>query len=144
MGQLPQAMPRAISEAGQVRCSALPPGTRRQICDLLQALAAVEGHFAAGGPAKVPAMLLRDLVVIIVRLVGRTWLDAHVDTTAAALCALPDARQLPPLAELDQILASVLSNRFRQAPAAATGGGVRPLTQLPPGAARQLRISRFG
>ena len=132
MGQLPQAMPRAISEAGQVRCSALPPATRSQICDLLQALAAVECHFAAGGPAKVPAMLLRDLVVIIVRLVGRTWLNAHADTTTAAFCALPDARQLPPLAELDQILASVLSNRFRQAPTPATGGGVRPLTQVPP------------
>ena len=119
MGQLPQAMPKAISEAGQVRRSALPPGNRRQICDLLQALAAVECHFTAGGPAKVPAMLLRDLVVIIVRLVGRTWLDVHADTTAAAFCALADSRQLPPLAELDQILASVLSNRFRRAPTAA-------------------------
>jgi hypothetical protein len=37
--------------------------------------------------AKVPAMLLRDLVVIIVRLAGRMWLDAHADTTAAAFCA---------------------------------------------------------
>ena len=121
MGQLPQAMPRAISEAGQVRCSALSPATRSQICDLLQALAAVECHFDADGPTGAPAGLLRDLVIITARLVGPAWLEAHAETTAAAFSALHTARQLPPLPELDQILASALSNRFSQAPTAATG-----------------------
>jgi len=121
VSQLPQAMPKTISEADHVRCSPCPPDTRCQICDLLQALAAVECHFAAGGPAGVPAGLLRDLVIITARLAGAAWLEAHAETTAAAFSALHTARQLPPLPELDRILASLLSNRFSQAPTAATG-----------------------
>ena len=121
MGQLPQAMPKTISEADHVRRSACRPDIRRQISDLLQALAAVECHFAADGPTGAPAGLLRDLVIITARLVGPAWLEAHAETTAAAFSALHPARQLPPLPELDQILASALSNRFSQAPTAATG-----------------------
>lgn len=118
MGRLPEAMPRTISAAAQVHRSAHIPDVRRQAGDLLQALATIECHFAVGGPAWVPAGLLRDLVLITGGLAGRRWLAANPDT-AAAFTALHVTRQPPPLPELDRILTSVLSDRFGLAPAAA-------------------------
>ena len=63
--------------------------------------------------------LLRDLVIITARLAGRTWLEANTDSTAA-FTALQATWQPPPLPDLDQILARMLSDRFAlPAPTAA-------------------------
>jgi len=77
----------------------------------MMALAAVECHAGLGESAVMFPALLRDLVIITASLAGRTWLEANADRTAAfnALQATPAP---PPLAELDQILARVLSDRF--------------------------------
>ena len=112
MGLLPVAMPQTISAADHLRRSACPPDTRREASDLLLALAAVECHVSVGGPARVPPALLRDLVIMTGRLAGRTWLEAKADSTAAAFAELQATWQPPPLPELDQILARVLSDRF--------------------------------
>lgn len=111
MGQLPAAMPKTIRATDHLLRSARPPDTRHQAGDLLLALAAVECHVAVGGPAQMLPALLRDLVVITSRLAGRTWLEANADS-AAAFTALQATLQPPPLPELDQILACVLSDRF--------------------------------
>jgi len=111
-------MPKTISAAGQVRRCAGLTGARRQVGDLLQALAAVECQFTVGGPAAVPAGLLRDLVLITGGLAGRSWLAANPDTVGA-FTALHITPQPPPLPELDRILAGVLSGRFGLAPPAA-------------------------
>jgi len=117
--RLPAAMPSTISAADQLRRSARPPDARRQAGDLLLTLAAVECHASVSGPALVPPALLRDLVIITARLAGRAWLEANADSEAA-FTALQATRQPPPLPELDQILARVLSDRFRlPAPTAA-------------------------
>jgi len=110
--RLPAAMPGTISAADRLLRSACPPDARRQAGDLLLTLAAVECHASCGGPALVPPALLRDLVIITARMAGRTWLDANADG-AAAFTALQATSQPPPLPELDQILAQVLSDRFR-------------------------------
>jgi hypothetical protein len=115
---MPDAMPRTLGAADHVRRTACPPEVRREVGDLLQALAAVECDFAVGGPAGVPAALLRDLVIITTGLVGRNWLEANADMTAD-FTALYGTRLPPPLAELDGILAGVLSARFRLQPATA-------------------------
>ena len=109
MKRLPAAMPGTISAADRLLRSTCPPDARRQAGDLLLTLAAVECHASCGGPALVPPALLRDLV-ITARMAGRTWLDANADG-AAAFTAL-EATSQPPLPELDQILAWVLSDRF--------------------------------
>ena len=111
MGRLHAAVPQTISAADHLRCSACPPDIRGQAGDLLLALAAVECHASAGGPARVPPVLLRDLVIITGRLAGRTWLKANADR-AAAFAALQATWRPPPLAELDHILARLLSDRF--------------------------------
>ncbi len=111
MGQLPSAMPQTISATDHLLRCACPPGTRRHALDLLLALAAVESHVSAGGPAPTLPALLRDLVIITTRLAGRTWLEANADA-AAAFTALQATLQPPPLPELDHILARVLSERF--------------------------------
>ena len=111
MGQLPTALPKTISATDCLRRSACPPCARQQVADLLLALAAVECHVSSGGPALMLPSLLRDLVIITTRLAGRAWLEAHADTTAA-FTALHATVQPPPLPELDQILARVLSDRF--------------------------------
>ena len=105
------AVPKTISAADHLRRSACPPDILRQASDLLLALAAVECHVSAGGPARVPPALLRDLVIITARLAGRTWLQARADTTGA-FTALQATWQPPPLPELDHVLARVLSDRF--------------------------------
>ena len=110
MGRLPAAMPSTISAADQLLRSALPPDDRRQACDLLMTLAAVECHVSVGGLAVVPPGLLRDLVIMTGRLAGRSWPDADADRTAA-FTALQVTPEPPPLAELDQILARMLSDR---------------------------------
>ena len=118
MRRLPAAMPSTISAADQLRRSARPPDAR-QAGDLLLTLAAVECHASVSGPAQVPPALLRDLVIITARLAGRTWLEANTEGTAA-FTAVQSTWQLPPLPELDQILARVLSDRFGlPSPAAA-------------------------
>ena len=111
MGRLPAAMPKTLSAADQLRRSACPPDARSQAGDLLLTLAAVECRASVGGPAAVPPALLRDVVIITAKLAGRAWLDAHADRTAA-FTALQATWQPPPLPELDQILARVLSDRF--------------------------------
>jgi len=104
-------MPGTISVADYLCRSACPPAARRHAGDLLLTVAAVECHASVGGPAAVPLALLRDLVIITARLAGRAWLDAHAGSTAA-FTALQASWQPPPLPELDQILARVLSDRF--------------------------------
>jgi len=111
VGQLPAAMPKTISATDHLLHSACPPDARHQAADLLLALAAVECHVSSGGPVLMLPGLLRDLVIITARLAGRTWLEAHADSTAA-FTALDATVQPPPLPELDQILAHVLSDRF--------------------------------
>jgi hypothetical protein len=111
VGRLPAAMPNTISAADHLRRSACPPNTRRQAGDLLLTLAAVECHASVGGPAVVPPGLLRDLVIITARVAGHAWLDANADSTAA-FSSMQAIWQPPPLPELDQILARVLSDRF--------------------------------
>jgi len=111
VGRLSAAMPCTISAADQLRRSAVLFDDRRQVLDLLLTLAAVECHASVGGPAVVPAALLRDLVIITGRLAGRGWLEASADKSAA-FTALLVTLEPPPLAELDQILARVLSDRF--------------------------------
>ena len=112
-------MPKTISAADQLRRSACRADARRQAGDLLLTLAAVECHASAGGSALMLPALLRDLVIITARLAGRTWLEAHPDSIAA-FTALQATVQPPPLPELDQILARVLSDRFGlPSPAAA-------------------------
>ena len=110
MGRLP-AMPSMITAVDQLRRSGCPPAIRRQAGDLLLTLAAVECHASLGGPAPAPPALLRDLVIITARLAGPTWLEANADGMAA-FTAVQGTWRLPPLPELDQILARVLSDRF--------------------------------
>jgi hypothetical protein len=123
----PAAMPRTTSAADQLLRSACPPGTRRQAGDLMMTLAAVECHAGPGGPAVMVPALLRDLVIITARLAGRTWLEASADRTAA-FTALQATPLPPPLAELDQILARVLADRFGLPP---PGGSSLNRTNLP-------------
>jgi hypothetical protein len=111
VGRLPAAMPSTISAADHLRRSAVLCDDRRQFLDLLLTLVAVECHASVSGPAVVPAALLRDLVIITGRLAGRSGLEANADGTAA-FTALQVMLEPPPLAELDQILARVLSDRF--------------------------------
>jgi hypothetical protein len=111
-------MPKTIGTADHLRRSARAPDTRRQAGDLLLALAAVECHVTAAGWVEVLPALLRDLVIITARLVGRTWLETHPESTAT-FTALYAADRPPPLPELDQILARLLSNRFGLTPPAA-------------------------
>jgi hypothetical protein len=112
-------MPGTISAADQLRRSDWPSAIRRQADDLLLTLAAVECHASLGGPVPAPHALLRDLVIITAGLAGRTWLEANTEGTAA-FTAVQSTWQLPPLPELDQILARVLSDRFGlPSPAAA-------------------------
>jgi len=118
MARLPVAVPKTISVADQLRRSAVPPDTLRQASDLLLALAAVECHASAGGPARVPPALLRDLVILTGRLAGRTWLQARADAVAA-FTDLQATWQPPPLPELDRVLARVLADRFGLTPPAA-------------------------
>ena len=119
MGRLPAAMPGTIRAADQLRRSDCSPAICRQVGDLLLTLAAVECHASLGRPASAPSALLRDLVIITARLAGHTWLEANAEGTAA-FTAVQASWRLPPLAELDQILARVLSDRFGlPSPAAA-------------------------
>ena len=90
---------------------------RRKVAGLLQALATVECRFAMGGPAGVPAGLLRDLVILTARLAGRRWLEADPDSMAVFTALY--ATRMPPLAQLGQILAGLVSSRFGAPPAAA-------------------------
>ena len=112
MGRLLAAMPGSIGAADQLHRSAWAPDVRRQAGDLLLTLAAVECHASVAGSAPVPPALLRDLVIITARLAGRAWLAASTDS-AAAFTALQATWEPPPLPELDQILARLLSDRFR-------------------------------
>ncbi len=111
MGQLPAAMPNTISAADNLLRSAPAPDVRHQAGDLLLALAAVECHVSGGGPAPMLSALLRDVVILTAKMAGRTWLEANADSTAA-FTAVQATAQPPPLLELDQILAHVLSARF--------------------------------
>jgi hypothetical protein len=100
--------------AQPIACAARawPPETRRQAGDLLLTLATVECHVSVAGPDRVPPVLLRDLVSITAGLAGRTWLESNADSTAAAFNALQATLEPPPLPELDQILARMMSDRF--------------------------------
>jgi hypothetical protein len=121
-GQPPAALPGTFRAADQVRRSALTPDARRRACDLLAALAAVDRSFAVDGPAGIPAGLLRDVVIISSGLIGRAWLRNDPDRSAD-FTALYTTRIPPPLAELDQIIATVLSTRFGLALATAAARG---------------------
>jgi hypothetical protein len=111
VGQLPAAMPKTISATDTLLRSAYPSDVRRQAGDLLLVLAAVECRVSVCGPTVMLPAMLRDLVILTTRLAGRTWLEDNADSTAA-FTALQAAVQPPPLPELDQILARVLSDRF--------------------------------
>lgn len=119
MGRLPARMPSTMNAADYLRRSARPAHDHRYAVDLLLTLAAVECHASVGGHAAVPSALLRELVIITGRLVGHSWLEANADRTAAftALLVTPEP---PPLAELDEILAHVLSDRFGLSASRAT------------------------
>ena len=128
MGRLPAAMPSTISAADYLRRFALLSDDRRQVLDLQLTLAAVECHASVGGSVAVPAALMRDLVIITGSLAGRTWLEANADRTAT-FTALQVTLEPPPLAELDKILARLLSDRF-----GPPHRGQQPETPIPAGA----------
>jgi hypothetical protein len=111
MGQLPAAMPRTMAATEKLLRSGCSAEARRRALDLLLALAAVECHASAGGPALVLPALLRDLVIVTTRLVGRAWLDANAEETAS-FTRLHSTLHAPPLAELDDLLACLLTDRF--------------------------------
>jgi hypothetical protein len=108
------ALPKAVSAAEHVRrCEHLPDASLSHAIDLVQALAAVECICTVGGPAAVPADLLRDVVLITARLTGPSWLEANADFSPAAdFAALRAAGHRPVLPELDGILAALLWYRF--------------------------------
>ncbi len=112
VGELPTAVPRTLSAVGHLCRSACPPDARRQAGELLLALAAVECHVSVGGPDQVPPALLRDLVVIVGKMAGPTWLETRADGAAGAI-ALQASWQPPPLPELDQLLAGALFGPVR-------------------------------
>ena len=109
--RLPAAMPNTIGAADQLLRSGCPPDTRRHAGDLMVTLAAVERHASLGESAALLPALLRDLVIVTGKLVGRTWLEAKADLTSA-FTALQATPAPPPMPELDQILARVLADRF--------------------------------
>jgi len=111
MRRLPSTMQNTVSVTDDLLRSGCSDAARRQARDLLLTLAAVECHASTRGPAGVPSSLLRDLVIITGRLTGVGWLEANVDKSAA-FTALQFTLEPPPLDELDQILARVLSDRF--------------------------------
>jgi len=113
-------MPRTISAVDHLRRSGCPAADRRQAGDLLLTLAVVECHVSVGGSTAAPPGLLRDLVTFTGGLAGCGWLEANADRTAA-FTALQSAPVLPPLPELDQILARVLADRFGLPPAEGSG-----------------------
>ncbi|HEX5303109.1 MAG TPA: hypothetical protein VFW50_39560 [Streptosporangiaceae bacterium] len=112
-------MPGTIGAADRLRRAGCPSSAHRQAGDLLLTLAAVESYADLGGLAAVPPALLRDLVIITARLVGRTWLEADADKAAAFTAAQAIWRLLPP-PELDLILARMLADRFGLPSPAAT------------------------
>lgn len=118
MGRLPVAMPKAIGAADRVLRSGSPVKVRRQACDLLLVLAAVESWIRDGGAAQVPEPLFRDLVITTARLVGRTRPEAGAGSTARFAALHATRRPPPPLPELDHIVAGVLAERFGLAPPA--------------------------
>jgi hypothetical protein len=119
-------MPKSISATDRLLCSPCPHRARRYARELLLALGAVECHAAVGGHAELLPALLRDVVIITIRLADRSWLEANADA-AGAFIALQAALQPPPLPELDRILADVLSERFGLAcQANHLAGSVRP------------------
>jgi hypothetical protein len=111
VGQLSAAMPNTITAADQLLRSGCPPEARHRALDLLLALAAVECHAGTGGTALVLPGLLRDLVIVTTRLVGRTWLDANAEETAP-FTRVQSSLHAPPLPELDLLLACLLADRF--------------------------------
>ena len=104
-------MPRTITATEQLLRSDCPAEARHGALDLLLALAAVECHASTGGHALVLPGLLRDLVIVTTRLVGRAWLEANAEETAR-FTRLHTSLHAPPLPELDQLLACLLSDRF--------------------------------
>lgn len=136
MTLLTQAMPRTLSAAHHVRRHGWPPAARNRVDDLLQALTAVECQFVVGGPVGVPAELLRDLVIISA-LVGRAWLDACADQ-AAAFTSLHVSPAPPSLAELDDILATILERRF----SSPAGSQHRCLAPVDQGSPRPMHAGR--
>ena len=111
----------------------------------------VAGHAAgAGGGAGRAGDLLRDLVIITARLAGRAWLDANADSTAA-FTAVQAAWVLPPLPELDQVLALRAGGPVRPALAEppeyiiwAPGGVLEPAGPSGPAARGPLPVLRYG
>lgn len=94
VGRLPVAMPSTISAADHLRRSVRPSDDRRQVLDLLLVLAAVECHASAGGPAVVPRALLRDAVIIIGGLAGRTgWKPTLTGRLPSPRCRSPRSRR---------------------------------------------------
>ncbi len=113
------AMPGTIGAASRLRRAGYPSSVHRPAGDLLLTLSAVECHAGLGGLAAVPPALLRDLVIITARLVGRTWLEADAGSPAT-FTATQAIWRLPPPPELDLILARMLADRFGlPSPAAA-------------------------
>lgn len=111
MGQLPAAMPKTIAATDAVLRSGAPPEARQRALDLLLALATVECQASTADPALMLPGLLRDLVIVTTRLVGRAWLEANAEETAS-FTRLHASLHAPPLPELDHLLACLLSDRF--------------------------------
>jgi uncharacterized protein (TIGR03382 family) len=111
VGQLPATLPKTIGATDQLLRCGCPLQARHRALDLLLALAAVECHASSGGPGLTLAGLLREVVILTKRLVGGTWLDANAEETAS-FTRLQSSLGAPPLAELDDLLACLLSDRF--------------------------------
>lgn len=146
MGTLPQALPRTVIAADQVRRHAARAGVQRQATDLLQAAAGVESIALTKGAAAVPPGLVRELITITGALAGRRWLRANAAAPAVetftTLSAAPRPMALP---AVDQILSALLWCRF-SGPGAAGGAsrtarGVPSASRLPRFAARRHRAT---
>lgn len=128
-------MPKTITATDQLLRSSWPPEVRDRALDLLLALAAVECHASTRGPALMLPGLLRDLVIVTTRLVGRAWLDANAEETTS-FARLQNSLHAPPLPELDHLLACLLSDRFGlSAPSRHPGAepALRPVTSIAAG-----------
>jgi hypothetical protein len=139
VGQLPVAMPKTITATDQLLRSGCPPEARYRALELLLALAAVECQAGTGDAARMLPGLLRDLVIVTRRLVGRTWLDANAEETAS-FTMLQTSLHAPPLPELDHLLACLLADRFGlSAPGRQPGPMPNHRRQIAAGADRRGR-----
>jgi hypothetical protein len=137
MGDLPQALPKTVIAADNVRRHAPRMAIERRATDLLQA--AARADIAVPDRRAVPPDLLRELVAISGALAGRKWLRANAASpTVQTFISLSTASRPPDPPVLDQVLSALLWGRFSNLGAASSGR--RKTRDHPAGS----RLARFG